>query len=198
MRVPMDGRMVRGALVAAATLVALVASACAPTPDGAADPTPEDLFAGGTYPIELVVEPQTVTNEFSLFGMSTCTVTAVTPSVDLRGTLTVGPAEMSPELRFVEIPGATLDLPGSTISAGSASLTCDGELVGALGLSLRFDAGASVQSAVLDTTERTLTLSEPTITLTNVQVVLGGPAGTTPPIDLDPITVSVPTLDIGV
>ena len=129
---------------------------------------------------------------------SGCTVTAVTPSVDLRGTLTVGPAEMSPELRFVEIPGATLDLPGSTISAGSASLTCDGELVGALGLSLRFDAGASVQSAVLDTTERTLTLSEPTITLTDVQVVLGGPAGATPPIDLDPITMSVPTLDIGI
>jgi hypothetical protein len=38
-------------------VVCWLASACAPPPEG----TAADLFEGGTYPIDVVVEPQTVT-----------------------------------------------------------------------------------------------------------------------------------------
>ncbi len=186
----------RGAALLVALVMALAGSACAPSPDGSTGLTPDQLFGGGSYPIELVVEPQTLTSEFSFFGLATCTSTVVTPSADLTGTLTLTPAEMSPDLRIVTIPGATLELPGSTISLGSVSLTCDGTRIGTAGLSLRFDGAASVQAAVLDTDAATVTLADPTIELTNVQVSFSGAAAGTPPLDLDPITLAIPTLDV--
>ena len=175
-------------------VVCWLASACAPPPEG----TAADLFEGGTYPIDVVVEPQTVTTEFSLFGLATCTSTAVTPSVDLHGSLTVAPAELDPAMSRVSIPGATLELPGSTVSAGSLSLTCNGTHLGTIGVSLQFDGAASVQAAVLDTTAGTISLTDPTLTLTNVRATFAGAPAGTAPTPLDPITVTVPTVDVDV
>ena len=149
MRVP-SGRVrraVRTASITIGAVVMLAVSACAPPPAAEA----VDLFEGGTYPVEIVVAPQTVTTEFSLFGLVSCTSTSVTPSVDVRGTLTVAPAELDPAITRVTIPGASLDLPGATVSAGSLSLSCDDTVLGTIGVSLQFDAAAAVRSVVLDT-----------------------------------------------
>jgi hypothetical protein len=193
MRVPM-GRIVRHVSIMGIAVLAMAASACTPPPEGDAP----DLFEGGTYSIDVVVEPQTVTTEFSLFGLATCTSTAVTPSVDLHGSLTVAPAELDPALSRLSIPGASLDLPGSTVSAGSLSLACNGNHLGTIGVSLQFDGAASVQDAVLDTAAGTISLSDPTITLTNVRATFAGAPAGTAPTQLDPITVAVPTIDVDV
>lgn len=181
----------------------MVAGACAPAPGDAGDGgsgdavvDPTEWFLGGTYPIELVVEPQTVTTEFSFFGLATCTTTSVTPSVDLRGTLTVQPAQLDPSLTRLTIPGARLELPDATVSAGSLSLHCDDVLIGAIGVSLRFDATVQVGAVVLDTAASTLTLTDPTLTLEDVQVSLSGAPPGTAPTPLAPITVTVPSLDV--
>jgi hypothetical protein len=199
MRVPVRRRVRAGAITLIA-LTTLAVSACAPPPEGGPADVPDaaTLFEGGSFPVEIVVEPQTVTTEFSLFGMATCTSTSVTPSVDLRGALTVAPAELDPDLTRVTIPGATLELPDATVSAGSLSLSCNGAHLGTIGVSLQFDALASVQSVVLDTGTGTLTLTDPTITLTDVRATFaGGPPGAAP-MPLEPVTVTVPTIDVPV
>ena len=170
----------------------LAVSACAPPPAAEA----VDLFEGGTYPVEIVVAPQTVTTEFSLFGLVSCTSTSVTPSVDVRGTLTVAPAELDPAITRVTIPGASLDLPGATVSAGSLSLTCDDTVLGTIGVSLQFDAAAAVRSVVLDTEAGTLSLAEPTLTLTEVRATFAGAPAGTAPTPLAPISVTVPSIDV--
>lgn len=180
--------------MAAVAVAAVAMTGCTPPPASEA----VDLFEGGTYPVEIVVTPQTVTTEFSLFGLTTCTSTAVTPSVDVHGTLTVAPAELDPGLTRVTIPGATLELPGSTVSAGSLSLTCNGTAIGTIGVSLQFDGAASVQAAVLDTVAGTVSLTDPTITLTDVRATFAGAPAGTAPTPLDPITVTVPDIDVEV
>ena len=195
MRVPLDRRTSRTWAVALVAVAAVALGACAPPPEAPESPVP-NLFSGGTYPIEIEVAPQTVTKEFSFFGLATCTATAVTPSVDIDGSLTVAGAVISPSLTRVSIPGASLELPASTVSAGSLSLTCDGTHVGTLGVSLQFDGAASIQSAVLDVAENTLSLTDPTITLTNVRATFAGAPPGTAPTSLDPITVTVPSIDV--
>lgn len=195
MRVPLDRRTSRTWAVALVAVAAVALGACAPPPEAPETPV-ANLFSGGTYPIEIEVAPQTVTKEFSFFGLATCTATAVTPSVDIDGSLTVAGALISPSLTRVTIPGASLDLPASTVSAGSLSLTCDGTHVGTLGVSLQFDGAASIQSVVLDVTENTLSLTDPTITLTNVRATFAGAPPGTAPTPLDPITVRVPSIDV--
>lgn len=194
MRVP-SGRVrraVRTASITIGAVVMLAVSACAPPPAAEA----VDLFEGGTYPVEIVVAPQTVTTEFSLFGLVSCTSTSVTPSVDVRGTLTVAPAELDPAITRVTIPGASLDLPGATVSAGSLSLACDDTVLGTIGVSLQFDAAAAVRSVVLDTEAGTLSLAEPTLTLTEVRATFAGAPAGTAPTPLAPISVTVPSIDV--
>lgn len=194
MRVP-SGRVrraVRTASITIGAVVMLAVSACAPPPAAEA----VDLFEGGTYPVEIVVAPQTVTTEFSLFGLVSCTSTSVTPSVDVRGTLTVAPAELDPAITRVTIPGASLDLPGATVSAGSLSLSCDDTVLGTIGVSLQFDAAAAVRSVVLDTEAGTLSLAEPTLTLTEVRATFAGAPAGTAPTPLAPISVTVPSIDV--
>ena len=185
-------RAVRTASITIGAVVMLAVSACAPPPAAEA----VDLFEGGTYPVEIVVAPQTVTTEFSLFGLVSCTSTSVTPSVDVRGTLTVAPAELDPAITRVTIPGASLDLPGATVSAGSLSLTCDDTVLGTIGVSLQFDAAAAVRSVVLDTEGGTLSLAEPTLTLTEVRATFAGAPAGTAPTPLAPISVTVPSIDV--
>ena len=169
-------------------------------PGDPVDPGPPafDLFEGGTYPIEIAVAPQTVTTDVDLFGLAQCEATTTTPSIDIDGTLTVAPAEIAPGLDRVVIPGATLELPGSRVSVGSLSLTCDGEHVGSIGVSVEFDATASVGAAVLDVGAASLSLADPTISITDASATFaGGPAGDTV-VELDPITVTVPTVSVDV
>lgn len=191
-------RYVRGAAVAALAAVAVLAGACAPAPGADPGEAVADLFEGGTYPIAVDVAPQTYTAEFDVFGMATCTATATTAEVDIDGSLTLQPAELAPGLDRVTIPGAVLELPGSRVSAGSLSLSCDGQHVGSIGVSIEFDGSASVQSAVLDVPSGTVSLTDPTISVTNARVTFaGGPGGSTP-VPLDPITVTVPTVSVDV
>jgi hypothetical protein len=204
MRVPGRQRRTTWTVLVVATL--LVTAACAPAPgdttgdggNGAGAVVPTEWFLGGSYPVEIVVEPQTVTTEFSFFGLATCTTTSVTPSVDLRGTLTVQPAQLDASLTRLTIPGARLELPDASVSAGSLSLHCDDVLIGAVGVSLRFDAAVQVGSVVLDTTAGTLTLTDPTLTLDDVQVTFSGAPPGTAPTPLAPITVTVPSIEVPV
>lgn len=184
-------------------VAALLAGACSASPasggggaGGALVPDVAKVFAGGTFPVELVVEPQTVVAEFPLFGVIPCTSTTVTPSVDVRGTLTVAPATLAPDLSKITIPGASLELPGATVSAGSLSLACNGIHLGAVGVSLRFDALASVAEVVLDPVARTLTLAEPSVTVTNVRATFTGAPPGTSPTPLAPVTVAAPTVTV--
>lgn len=192
MRVP--SRRLRAGAITLLALGALVAGACTPPPE----PTPTDWFEGGTYPVEVIVASRTVTTEFSWFGLATCTSTAVTPSVELRGTLTVAAVELDPAAATVTIPGASLELPSSTVSAGSWSLTCDGTHLGTIGVSLQFDAAASVRSVVLDPSASTLRLADPTLALTGIRATFAGMPPGTAPTPLAPVTVTVPTLDVPV
>lgn len=179
----------RTAAVAAVAVLGVAGVACTPPPES-------EMFDGGTYPIEIEVAPQTVTNEFDLLGLVQCSTTATTPEVDIDGSLTLAPAELSPDATQVTIPSASLALPASRVSVGSFSLTCDGEHVGTLGLVLEFSAAASVQTAVLDTEARTVTLTDPTLTVTDARVSFAGAPEGTPPVELDPIDVTVPTISV--
>lgn len=189
------GRILRAGAATLVAAIALLGAACAPPPDAVAAPS---MFDGGTYEFEVVVESQTVTTEFSVLGLTRCTTTAVTPSVDLRGTMTLAPAELPDGLTSVRIPSASVQIPRATVSAGSLSLSCDGHHIGTIGLSVQFSAAASVQSATLDTVARTVTLADPTLSITDALVTFtGAPAGTAP-VPLDPITITVPTIDVDV
>ncbi len=197
-------RLVRSVAVAGTAATAMVLGAsradAGGRPGDPVDPgqPAADLFEGGTYPIEIAVAPQTVTTQFDAFGLAQCEATTTTPSVDIDGTLTVAPAEIAPGLDRVVIPGATLELPGSRVSVGSLSLTCDGEHVGSIGVSVEFDATASVGAAVLDVGAASLSLADPTISITDASArFAGGPAGDTV-VELDPITVTVPTVSVDV
>ena len=190
--------------MAGTAAMAVVLGACAPTPgaepgDPARPGQPAfDLFDGGSYPVEIVVAPQTVTTDVDLFGLAQCEATTTTPSIDIDGTLSVAPAELAPGMDRLVIPGATLELPGSKVSVGSLSLSCDGEHVGSIGVSVEFDATASVGAAVLDVGEASLSLADPTISISDAHATFaGGPSGDTV-VELDPITVTVPTVSVDV
>lgn len=183
-------------------IAALVAGACSAAPTSGDDagsalvPDVATVFAGGTFPVELVVEPQTVVAEFPLLGVIQCTSTTVTPSVDIRGALTVAPAAIAPDLSKVTIPGASLELPGATVSAGSLALECNGIQLGSIGVSLQFDALATVAEVVLDPAAGTLTLADPSVTLTNVRATFAGAPQGTSPTPLAPVTVTAPSIDV--
>lgn len=187
MRVPATRTFRTGAVALLAAAAAL--SACAPQPE----PLGPELFEGGSYPVEIVVEPQDVTTEFTFLG-SQCSSTTTTPSVDVRGTLTVEPAELDPAAASVVLPGAELDLPGGTVSAGSVSLSCSGSPLGSVGLQLKFDALATTTSVVLDTSASTLTMTDPTVTLRNARITFTGAAAGLPAVPLGPVEVSVPSI----
>jgi hypothetical protein len=188
MRVP-SVRTIRTSAVALATVGVTALSACAP-PSAPAGP---EIFSGGTYPVEIVVEPQEVTTDFTFLG-SSCSATTTTPSVDVRGTLTVEPAELDPASASVILPGAELDLPSGTVSAGSISLTCNGSSLGSVGLQLRFDALATSTSVVLDTSASTLTMTDPSVSLRNARVTFTGAAAGLPEVPLGPVEVTVPSI----
>jgi hypothetical protein len=169
--------------------VAVVAVGCTPPPVA-------EVFDGGTFPVRIEVAPQTVTTEFDILGLVQCSSTTVTPEVDIDGTLTVAPAALSEDSTKVTVPAAALELPASRVSAGSFSLTCDGNHVLTIGATLDFSATASVQTAVLDTEARTLELTDPTITITDARLLLAGAPEGTEPVELDPIDVTVPTISV--
>jgi hypothetical protein len=187
------GRILRAGAATLIAAIALLSAACAPPPDGAPEAS---MFDGGTYDVEVVVESQSISTEFTVLGLTRCTTTAVTPAVDLRGTMTLAPAEMPDGLTSVRIPSASVTIPRATISAGSLSLNCDGHHIGTIGLSVQFSAAASVQSATLDTVARTVTLADPTLSITDALVTFSGAPAGTAPVPLDPITVTVPTISV--
>lgn len=183
----------RAVVLAALAVVALASAACAPAVGGSSP----DYFAGGTYPLDIDVPSQTFSEDFSFFDAN-CTASATTPSLSIPGaTLTLQAAELDPLTMRATIPGATLDLPAATLSAGSIGVSCDGAEVFRLGVSVTFDATASVQSAQLDLSAGTATLSDPTITITDATATVSGIAGLDP-IALDPITLNVPSADVPV
>lgn len=184
-----SNRAARTSLVVGLAVAAMVAVGCTPPPVA-------EMFDGGTYPVRIEVEPQTVTTEFDILGLVQCSSTTVTPEVDVDGTITVAPAELSDDTTKVTIPSASLQLPASRVSAGSFSLTCDGNQVLTIGATLDFSATAAVQTAVLDTEARTLELTDPTITITDARLLLAGAPEGTQPVELDPIDVTVPTISV--
>jgi hypothetical protein len=186
----LTGRRATATAVLAGVL-ALLAAACAPAPG---DPgTPGDgTFGGGTYPIEVAVPAQTVTSTFDLFGLGTCTTTTTTPSFRLPGTATLSAVEIDPDLTSVVVPEASIVLPGATVSAGSLALECFGVPLGSVGLAVDFDGAAEVRSARLDVATRTVTLTDPVVSITNASLTIGD----LPPVPIDPFTVTVPTIDV--
>ena len=185
------GRILRTGAATLIAAVALLSAACAPPPDG----TPESsMFDGGTYAIEVDVESQSHSVDYMLWDLIPCTTTVTSPAVDLDGTVTLAPAEMADGLTSVRIPSASVQIPRATITVGSLSLSCDGHHIGSVGLTLQFSAAASVQSATLDTVAGTVTLADPTLTITDASVAFTG-AGLEP-VQLDPITVTVPTISV--
>jgi hypothetical protein len=143
------------------------------------------------------VPPQSFDRTFPVLGgLGTCTAAATTPSLHLHGTATLAAAVPDPAGGSATISSARVELPGSTVSAGTLSLTCFGQVVGRIGFSVDFDGVATVRSARLDVASRAVTLTDPTITVTNASVVFSGaPAGATP-VALDPFTLTVPTIHV--
>lgn len=197
-------RAARVAMSAALCAVALLGAACAPDPGplGPAESEQEaaapDWFAGGTFPIEVSLPARTVSTTFALFGgPTTCTTTVVTPSVELPGaTVTLAPVEIDPSGASVTIPSASVDLPRATISLGSLTLRCDGHHIGSIGMSVQFDGAASVGTARLDVATNTVTLTDPTLSITNASLrFTGAPAGLGP-VPLDPYHLTVPSVDV--
>jgi hypothetical protein len=187
------GRILRTGAAALIAAVALLGAACTPPPEG----TPESsMFDGGTYAIEVDVESQSHSVDYMLWGLVSCTTTVTSPAVDLSGTMTLAPAEMPDGLTSVRIPSASVQIPRANISVGSLSLSCDGHHIGTVGLAMQFSAAGSVQSATLDTVARTVTLSDPTLSITDATVTFDGTAAGNAPVALDPITVTVPTISI--
>jgi hypothetical protein len=187
------GRILRTGAATMIAALALLGAACAPSPDGAPDPS---MFDGGTYAIDVDVESQTHSVEYMLWGFVSCTTTVTSPAVDLSGTVTLAPAEMPEGLTSVRIPSASVQIPRATISVGSLSLSCDGHHIASVGLTLQFSAAASMQSATLDTVAGTVTLADPTLTITDASVTFTGDGAGLAPVQLDPITVTVPTLQV--
>lgn len=185
------GRFLRAGVATLIAAVALLSAACAPPPDGAPEAS---MFDGGTYAIEVDVESQTHSVEYMLWGVVSCTTTVTSPAVDLSGTMTLAPAEMPDGLSSVRIPSASVQIPQANISVGSLSLSCDGHHIGKVGLTLQFSAAASVQSATLDIVAGTVTLADPTLTITDASVAFTGSG--LEPVQLDPITVTVPTISV--
>jgi hypothetical protein len=183
-------RMGRAVLLAALMGVVALSASCAPAPPSSEPPA--DIFAGGTYPIELVVPSQTASHRFDLFGLGTCTTTTTTPSFRLVGTATLAAAELSPGLTSVVIPEASVDLPGATVSAGSVALECFGVRLGSVGLTVNFDGAAIARSARLDLATRTVTFLDPALSITNASFTLDG----LKPVPLDPFKVTVPSIDV--
>lgn len=185
-----DARTLAVALIG---VVTLVSAACSPTPEGETTP---DWFAGGTFPVEVSIPSQTTSATFDLlWGLGTCTTTVTTPSVEIPdGTLTLDPVEIDPSAATVTIPEASLDLPGSTISAGAISLRCNDAHIATIGLSIAFDGAASVQTATIDTATNTVTLAETELSITNASLAFAWEGAT--PVPLAPFTTTVPSISL--
>lgn len=193
------GRIVRRTAAVVLAVVTLASLGCAAPPEGAQDPagTPS-WFAGGTFPIDVSVPPQTASATFPvLWGLATCTSTVTTPSVEIPGaTATLAAVELDPFAGTVTIPHASVVLPRSTISAGSLSLSCDGHHIGTVGLAIEFEGSASAGTARLDTVTRTVTVTDPTLSITDGSVTFGGAGSGAAPVPLDPFEVTVPTFRV--
>lgn len=180
----------RAAALAVIALAA-VAAGCTPAPG-------TNLIEGGKYVVEMSVPPQYISNDFELpLGLGTCTAAVTTPEVNIPGTtVELPPFEYDMGARTASIDEVSVQLPRSRVSAGSFSLTCGGQLVGSIGVSIEFDALASMQSATLELDTGTVTLDRPTISITGAEATfVGAPAGT-PPVPLDPIVLEVPQFEI--
>lgn len=190
-------RSTRGAVAAVVLLaMGLLGAACTPSPDGST-PSP-DLFSGGTYQLGVTIPPQTFSNTFPVFGgLGTCTATATTASVSIPGaTLTLAAVQLDLAAGTLTLPGARVDLPRASLSAGTLTLSCFGTVVGTVGFTVEFAGMASVQAATLDVVNRRVTLSAPTLRITDASVAfLGGPTGMRP-VPLDPFEVTLPPVQV--
>lgn len=181
-------RLTRTAAAMAIVAVMAVAAACTPSPTGG-------IFEGGTYDLDLSLPPQHASETFPLFGMGTCTVTVDTPEIRLAGaTLVVGDAEIDQTDGTATIADARVVVPRSTVPLGTVSLECFGHAVGTLGVAADISATASLQAAVFDAEDYTLTLVEPTISIPDARLLLTLDGTALPPLELPPIEVAVPTV----
>ena len=183
-------RTIRAAALAAVVTMA-IAAGCTPAPGS-------NLMDGGEYVIAMSVPPQHISNDFELpFGLGTCSAAVTTPEVEIPGTtVELPPFEYDLGARSASIPGVSVQLPRSRVSAGSFSLTCNDQLIGSIGVSIEFDALASIQSATLDLESGQVTLDHPTVSVTGAEATFAGAPAGTPPVPLDPITIEVPQFEI--
>lgn len=183
----------RGALTGAvvATALLLTAVACTPAPG-------TTLFDGGTYDIEVVIPSQSFSTTFDVFeGLGSCTTTATTPAVDIPdATATLPPAELDLAESTAVIPSAVIELPSATVSAGSLSLSCFGFHLLTIGFSVSVEGSVTVQQATLDLATGKVTLSDPTLTVTEAWVTFAGAPPEMEPVRLEPFTVTLPTIDV--
>ncbi len=165
-----------------------VAAACSPSPG-------MSMFQGGTYDLDLSLPPQHASQTFPVANLGTCTITADTPQITLPGaTLTVGDAEFDQVAGTATIPHAEVVVPHAVVPIGTVSLSCFGNAVATLDVSVELEATASVQSAVFDADDNTITLTQPTISIPSAKLIVTGAPVPLPPIALPPISVTVPTI----
>ncbi len=182
-------RVPRAALLALAAVA--IAAGCTPAPG-------TNVIDGGEYVVAMSVPSQHITNDFELFfGLAICTASVTTPEVEIPGTtVELPPFEYDLDARTASIPAVSVQLPRSRVSAGSFSLTCNDQLIGTIGVSIEFDALASVQSATLDLDSGRVTLDRPTVSVTGAEATFAGAPAGAPPVPLDPITIDVPEFEI--
>ncbi|UDY37538.1 hypothetical protein [Dermatobacter hominis] len=165
-----------------------VLAACSPQPGA-------PVFPGGTYDLDLSLPPQHLSETFPVANLGTCTVTVDSPEIRLDGaTLTAGEGVVDQVDGTITVPDAKIVVPHSTIQLGSVALECFGNPVGSLSVAVEIEATASVQSAVFDAGERTLTLTQPTISIPTAKLIVTGSGTTLPPFSLPPIDITVPTI----
>ena len=168
-----------------------VVAACTPQPG-----TP--VYPGGTYDLHLSLPAQHASGTFFVMGVGLCTATVDTPEIVLAGaTLTIDDATVDQGDESVTIPNARVAIPRSVVPIGTVSLDCFGSPVTTLTVAVDIEATASVQVAVLRPLERTITLTQPRLSIPNASLIVSGTGSPLPPIALPPIDVTVPTISTG-
>ena len=182
----------RSAAVVAALVLVAVASACSPAPGSS-------TFQGGTYDLDLSLPPQHAEQSFPIPGVGTCTITVDVPQISLPGaTLTVGDAEFDQTAGTATIPNASVTVPHATVPIGTVALECAGHAVGSISVAVELEATGSVRTVVFDAVNRTLTLTQPQLSIPSARILVTGTGLELAPLELPPIQITVPTVSLQV
>lgn len=165
------GRRLRAPLLAAAVVIAFVGAACAP-PSPPAGPGGIDVAFG---PLTVPLPPIELRPPATQIPLGICTATYQAPGVRIVGaTVTIPGIRVDPNQPIITVPNVLVNIPQLRIPTSTVALSCLGLPPVTVQIDLIVPSQVFVRAATLNLAARTITLTNPSFTITGAGLgVLG-------------------------